>query len=257
MPGQAKARVGEPCAELSELTRSANEAAQIRSLECDVERYLQPPAKTPYPLEYAYHLLGDVRRRQVVDLGCGSGEDIVVLGTRGAFVTGVDLSAELIEVARRRARHYGVTADLRVASAYATGLPDRCADVVFCMAVLHHLDLARAKREILRLLRPGGRLILREPVRFSWAVKQLRRMLPTAEEVSESEYPLSRGQVAAISAGLELLAARGFRSVFCAAGTKLTGAAERLTATDAAILRLLPALTHYATVTVVALRKPE
>ena len=39
----------------------------------EIQRYLSPSHDTPYPLEYAYYLLGDVRAKTVLDLGCGKG----------------------------------------------------------------------------------------------------------------------------------------------------------------------------------------
>jgi ubiquinone/menaquinone biosynthesis C-methylase UbiE len=46
-----------------------------------------------------------------------------------------------------------VNADLRVGSAYETGLPDASVDVVFCMSLLHHLQIDRVKNEIVRILK--------------------------------------------------------------------------------------------------------
>src|SRR5918912_194906 len=53
-------------------------------------------------------LLGDPRRRRVLDLGCGEGGYSRELARRGASVVGVDGSARLIEVARERARAAGL-----------------------------------------------------------------------------------------------------------------------------------------------------
>ncbi len=66
----------------AEIERSAAEAAQINvgpRNRKQVERYLNPPSDTAFPLEYAFWVLGDVRGKTVLDLGCGSGENIVPL----------------------------------------------------------------------------------------------------------------------------------------------------------------------------------
>lgn len=241
----------------SELARSALEASQITSLDCDVERYLDPPKDTPYFLEYAFHLIGDVRGKTVLDFGCGSGENVIPLAKKGADVIGIDLSPDLINVARLRAEKYGVTADLRAASAYETGLPSHSVDVVFCIAVLHHLDIERAKSEVRRVLKPGGLFIVQEPVRFSWTVKQMRRIFPTKIEVSEDEYPLNAAQVAALTNGFQMISSRSFRSIFAVAGLKFAKPFGKIVRQlDALALRFIPGLSHYSGVRVMALREP-
>src|SRR6266850_789952 len=85
----------------AEIVRSdieANRTKDSRLLETDrnVRRYLNPPLDTPFPLEYAYALLGDVRGRTVLDFGCGSGQNSLLLARRGAEVIGVDISESLL-----------------------------------------------------------------------------------------------------------------------------------------------------------------
>src|SRR5258706_9195569 len=109
--------------DLAEVKRSASEASKVALLPFDptqIERYMDPPASSVYPLEYAFHLLGDVRGKVVLDLGCGSGESTVPLAKRGARVIGMDISPDLIELAKRRVQIAGVDAELTVRSAYET-----------------------------------------------------------------------------------------------------------------------------------------
>ena len=65
-------------------------------------RYLAPPQDTVYPLEYAFHLLGDINGKVVLEYGCGEGPNIVVLSRRGAKVIGVDISSEMLALAKQR-----------------------------------------------------------------------------------------------------------------------------------------------------------
>lgn len=187
----------------AEVLRSAAEAAKVELAPVHVDRYLDPPATTPYGLEYAFHLLGEIQGKTVLDLGCGSGENLIPLCKRGARVVGIDISPDLIELARRRAENYGIHGEsltLSVGSAYETGLQDESVDVVFSIALLHHLDLPRARHEIYRVLRPGGRLILREPIRFSRAMNSLREWLGAPDaDISEFEHPMTRDEVAVVT----------------------------------------------------------
>ncbi|MFE0389680.1 class I SAM-dependent methyltransferase [Streptomyces bungoensis] len=103
-------------------------------------------------------LAGDVAGRRILDAGCGSGPLSAALRDRGAVVTGIDASAAMLALARRRlgddvALHEG---DLRDRLPFADGAFD---DVVASL-VLHYLeDWGPALAELRRVLRPGGRLI--------------------------------------------------------------------------------------------------
>ncbi|MFD7321551.1 class I SAM-dependent methyltransferase [Streptomyces sp. NPDC059875] len=103
-------------------------------------------------------LAGDVAGRRILDAGCGSGPLTAALRDRGAVVTGIDASAGMLELARRRlgddvALH---VVDLRDRLPFADGAFD---DVVASL-VLHYLeDWGPTLAELRRVLRPGGRLI--------------------------------------------------------------------------------------------------
>jgi len=58
----------------------------------------------------------------------------------------IDISPDLIAIAKRRLYRYGVSADVRVGSTYETGLPEKSIDVVFCVSLLHHLEIHQAKQ---------------------------------------------------------------------------------------------------------------
>jgi SAM-dependent methyltransferase len=104
-------------------------------------------------------LAGDVAGRRILDAGCGSGPLFATLRDRGAIVTGIDRSAGMLELARRR---LGDDADLHVAE---LGRPLRFRDDTFddvtASLVLHYLeDWGPALAELRRVLKPGGRLIV-------------------------------------------------------------------------------------------------
>jgi SAM-dependent methyltransferase len=246
--------------DLAEIARSASEASKIELLDVDLSRYQNPPADTWYPLEYAFYLLGDVRDKVVLDFGCGSGEEVIPLRQRGAHVIGIDISPDLIAVARKRLQKYGLDADLRVGSAYETQLADGSVDVVFCMSLLHHLELDRVKKEILRVLKPGGLFIFKEPIRFSWMMKKFRQLLPALEDVSEFEYPLNAEQIKRIAEGFDVIGDRSFRTPAAAVLARIIksrDANKKIRSWDDWMVRHLPGLAHFATIRVMALRPPR
>jgi SAM-dependent methyltransferase len=240
----------------SELDRSASEARKIVVKPIHTDRYLNPPANTPYPLEYSFHLLGDATGRRVLDLGCGSGEELIPLIRRGANVVGIDISPDLITIAKRRLLEEKLEADVRVGSAYDTELQDSSVDVIFCMSLIHHLDLPRLRKEMLRILRPGGFIVLKEPVRFSRTYDRLRSFLPNRQDVSDDEYPLTEDEFLGFQEGFQSDGLRFFRLPLVPlvqwAGPAASHAAFRL---SNSLLAKFPAISSYATVAVVRLHK--
>jgi ubiquinone/menaquinone biosynthesis C-methylase UbiE len=91
---------------------------------------------------------------KVLEIGCGSGSDLLQFAKHGALATGVDLTAKHVELARRRVGDLGV-----VHHADARHLPfkDESFDYIYSHGVLHHCDdPKRVVGEMLRVLRPGG-----------------------------------------------------------------------------------------------------
>lgn len=97
---------------------------------------------------------------RALELGCGAGEYTIGLAASGADVTGVDLSAELVGVARERVP----SARFIVSDAESlAGVDDATMDCVVGNAALHHFDLGAALASIRRVLKPGGCMGFAEP----------------------------------------------------------------------------------------------
>ena len=252
--------------ERAEVERSSSEAAAIppsrlQPDEANLRRYLDPPANAPHPLEYAFHLVGDVRGRTVLDLGCGDGENLVPLVTRGAEVIGLEISPALIGVARTRLDLHGLGGRVRflASSVHEIALPDSSVDVVLGIAILHHLDLARSAREIRRVLKPGGRAIFQEPVRNSRLIWFLRRLIPYQQkDVSPFERPLTDAELIEFASIFRDYRVRPFWLPFVNVAMvipALRSQIRRLSTLDARLLRLAPFLCDYASVRVFEVRK--
>jgi ubiquinone/menaquinone biosynthesis C-methylase UbiE len=105
----------------------------------------------------------------VLDVGCGTGATLeaIVRAHPDVHAWGIDLSAEMIAKARERLRRAGERAggqiDLQVAEAEHLPLADDAVDLVVCVDSLHHYpDPAAALREMRRVTRPGGGLVIGE-----------------------------------------------------------------------------------------------
>ena len=241
--------------EEEEIRRSAVEAARrpqvVTADFAKLARYADPPQDTAFPLEYSFHLLHqNCMDLTVLDFGCGVGEDAIPLAKSGVDVIGLDISPELIEHARRRAQAYGVNARFIVGSAYQTGLPSASIDIVFAIAIFHHLDLPVVKEELCRILKPNGILIVQEPVRDSKWMGSLRSLVP-AGEISAFEKPLTRRELDMLSEGFVCDSVRRFRLPFVAIAERLSPSLTRLAyRMDRPLLRSFTSLQHFATVEV-------
>ncbi|WP_345407893.1 methyltransferase domain-containing protein [Nonomuraea salmonea] len=93
----------------------------------------------------------------VVDVGCGAGLAVAELADRNVTAVGMDVSEEMITVARRRRPQ----ADFRIGDAYRLPLHDREVAGYRADKVFHELaDPAKALAEAVRVLTPGGRIVL-------------------------------------------------------------------------------------------------
>ena len=130
--------------------------------------------------EMVLDLAGPLSGRRVLDVGCGDGTYTVAAASRGALVTAVDRSDEMLEAAQQRALDSG--AQIRFERADASRLPfgDEAFDVVLAVTVLcFNEDAARTIDEVARVLAPGGRLVLADLNRWStWAAwRRMRAFL--------------------------------------------------------------------------------
>ena len=95
------------------------------------------------------------------DLGCGTGQVLESMLTSAKEVIGVDGSARMLELARRRFSADSARVSLRIGDLEHLPLRDTEADFVSINMVLHHLSFPNpALEEARRVLRPGGRLVL-------------------------------------------------------------------------------------------------
>ena len=99
---------------------------------------------------------------EMVDLGAGAGRMLTLLGKRASNAVGLDLSQQMLNIARDEVAKAGLAScELRHGDIFRTGLPGGCADLVTVHQVLHYLsDPANAVAEAARLVAPGGLLLI-------------------------------------------------------------------------------------------------
>lgn len=127
-----------------------------------------------YHFEKLHHLLRLVdfegyRGKQVLEVGCGAGTDLIRFARGGAIVTGVDISSSAIELARQNFAQNGLRASLREADGERLPYADDTFDLVYAHGVVQYTANAAALvAESRRVLKPGGRAIFQVYNRMSW-----------------------------------------------------------------------------------------
>jgi len=176
-------------------------------------------------------------------------------------VWAIDISEDLLRLGQRRlaVSGRGGGATFIAASAHDLPFPDDSIDVVFGMAILHHLDLDLVSREVRRVLKPGGRAIFKEPVRNSATIRFLRSLVPyRAPDISPYERPLTDAEIQRFAQGFQACSVRAFALPHVQVGSVLPVIKrhwKRLYDMDRAMLRRVPWLGRYASVRVISLTK--
>lgn len=156
---------------------------------------------------------------RVLDVGCGTGGFSVLAEEAGAEVWSVDASPEAATLAASR------TACGRVVVATAESLPLVSAgfDLVYCYSTLEHLgDAARAVREMVRVLRPGGLLYLHTPNRWGCFEGHYKVFwIPGLPRRLSRAYLAARGRPTAFLATLRLLTLAECRTLVERAGARV------------------------------------
>ncbi|MEX0950667.1 MAG: bifunctional 2-polyprenyl-6-hydroxyphenol methylase/3-demethylubiquinol 3-O-methyltransferase UbiG, partial [Gammaproteobacteria bacterium] len=182
----------------------------------------------PARLEYILDRIGAtdsparLAGQQALDIGCGGGVLTEALAQAGARVTGLDLSAELIAVARTHAQTGGLTIDYRQGRCENL-LPDAAGhfDIITCLEMLEHVDDPGAViAACTGLAKPGGHIFFstldRSPAAWLLAIvaaEHLLRLLPRGTHDYQQFIRPAELAACCREAGLEVLDISGLHYV--------------------------------------------
>ena len=137
----------------------------------------------------------NVAGRRVLEIGLGEGSESERLIRQGALWSGVDLTAESVERVRTRLTLRELPhEELRQGSVLELPFADDTFDLIFSHGVLHHVpDIKQAQREMHRVLRPGGELVIMMYAR--WSLNYLVSIGLIRRAVLLAAFPLARAGI--------------------------------------------------------------
>ena len=98
-----------------------------------------------------------------LEIGCGTGFFTREIAKKPVRVTAIDISPDMIDLARKNLLNEFSNVEFIVENAYQTSFADQTFHAVIGSSVLHHLDVDQALEEIYRVLKPGGYIAFTEP----------------------------------------------------------------------------------------------
>jgi 2-polyprenyl-3-methyl-5-hydroxy-6-metoxy-1,4-benzoquinol methylase len=153
------------------------------------------------PLHYQYkptyrifermkQLMDQVKRKEILELGCGTGWITYEMAALGGNVRAIDISGEAIELTRKNLVENRLDANCVVEKVSVEELkcPNESFDFVIGFAILHHLDLVSTFYKVFNLLKPGGKAIFAEPLGYNPFINIYRKLTPSYR--TEYERPL-------------------------------------------------------------------
>jgi SAM-dependent methyltransferase len=175
-------------AEINRASWDERAPAHAASPDYSVERFIEDPDFLSAVVRFDLPRLGDIRGLRGVHLQCHIGTDTLSLARLGARMTGLDLSPASVEQARLLSERAGPPVDYVVAEVYeaASVLGTAAFDLVFTgIGALCWLpSVARWANVVADLLRPRGRLFIREGHPMLWTLDDERR-----DGLLVAEYP--------------------------------------------------------------------
>lgn len=160
----------------------------------------------------------NIHEHTIVDVGCGGGILSEALASTGATITGIDLNADLIHVAKEHAKHNQLNIDYQhISLTEFANTHSQCFDTVVCMELIEHVpDPSTLIAELNQCLKPGGLLFmatinrnLKAYAQAIIAAEYLLRLLPPGTHDYQKFIKPSEMTAWCVEHGLELQALQG------------------------------------------------
>lgn len=111
--------------------------------------------------QLAFNMFTPTEGMLILDVGCGTGNFSIKLAEKGCKVIGIDLSEEMLSIAREKAEEKGLDIEFYKMDVYDIGFENNGFDAVFSMAAFEFIkEPQKAYDEMFRVLKPGGQLLI-------------------------------------------------------------------------------------------------
>jgi 2-polyprenyl-3-methyl-5-hydroxy-6-metoxy-1,4-benzoquinol methylase len=140
-------------------------------------------------MRYIVKRLGNIRGKNLLDVGCGLGEASVYFASLGANVTSSDLSKGMLDKTCQLAQFNHVQVNPHISDAEDLRLPDDAQfDIIYMGNLLHHVDIDATLSRIKRHLTPNGMIVSWDPLAYNPAIN-IYRLIATDVRTAD-EHPL-------------------------------------------------------------------
>ncbi|MHC4514823.1 MAG: corrinoid protein-associated methyltransferase CpaM [Planctomycetota bacterium] len=159
--------------------------------------------------------------QRVLDIGCGTGALTLRSARRGAVVKGIDVNAQMLEIAAKRVREAGLEESVGLTESGVAELDSEQGgsyDAVtsgLCFSELNDAELVYTLRHVVRILRPGGLLLVADEVCPKTPIRRLLHALLRAPLVAltwiltqQTTRPVRDLPARLLAAGLEIVSLR-------------------------------------------------
>ncbi len=151
-------------------------------------------APTAFENKAILGLMGELRGKRLLDIGCGLGESSVYFAMQGAQVTATDLSPGMVNCAVALGKLYNVEIEGLVQSGESLEVKPDSYDLIYVANTIHHVtDKRQLFAQIKKALKPGGRFFSFDPLAYNPVINVYREM--ATEVRTEDEAPLTFGDV--------------------------------------------------------------
>ena len=207
-------------------------------------------------------LMGDVSGKELLDYGCGMGEEAIYFAKLGARVTAIDISDVGIATLQRRAAYHELDIRALEMRCDPTTFPSESFDRIHGMGILHHVGIDTALAEVHRLLRPGGIGIFLEPLGDAPHVEGVKellmrhaRFLGHFDDVTEHEHNLRWDEIARATQAFARSDTYPYHLMYRLKRFLPPGWFDAVRRIDSGLLALAPGLRHYAGAVVIRVVK--
>jgi 2-polyprenyl-3-methyl-5-hydroxy-6-metoxy-1,4-benzoquinol methylase len=139
----------------------------------------------------AIALLGNVKGKNVLNLGCGLGEEATYLAILGAKVVAIDMSKEMLKATKKLAQKYNIDKNISYFSMSAEKLEFKkdSFDAVLGCNILHHVNIGKTILQIKKILKHNGIAVFCEPLAYNPLINIYRIMAYKVR--TDHEHPLN------------------------------------------------------------------